>query len=224
MSIYMTEAEQLEVIKNKWLKIQRPVTVVLAVVLVCFSVYRYWTYHVAQVNQHASQVYEQMMLASSNQDNKALRSYANTLTNDYGGTVYADGARLTLAKYFVAHQQYAKARTVLDAVASHGKMPAMRQIAMFRVARILFAEKAYQDALDHLKNITQASYMPLVNELKGDVHAAMGQYKEAMSLYKKAANEGQQRGIGNPFLEMKTNDLALREQSSKAVRPVSQVA
>ena len=224
MSVYMTETEQLEVIKNKWLKIQRPVTILLTVILVCFSVYRYWTYHVQQVNQHASQVYEQMMVSFSNQDNKALRAYANTLTTEYGGTVYADVARLTLAKYFVAHKQYPKARAALDAVASHGKMPAMRQIAMFRVARILFAEKSYQAALDHLKNITLTSYMPLVNELKGDVHAAMGQYKEALALYKKAANEGQQRGIGNPFLDMKTNDMALLEQSSKAVPLVSQVA
>ena len=223
MSIYMTEAEQLEVIKNKWLKVQRPVTIVLTIFLFVFSAYQYWTYHVSKVNQQASNIYEQLIVASSNQDNKALRAYANTLINDYNGTIYADVARLTLAKYFVARQQFAQARAELDLVVSHGKMPAMREVARLRVARILFAQKAYQEALDNLKNISLTTYMPLVNELKGDIRAAMGQYHEAVSLYKEAASEGQQRGVGNPYLNMKTNELVLLEQSTRSAHPVSRI-
>lgn len=223
MSIYMTEAEQLENIKKVWDKIQRPVTIVLTVLLCIFSVYRYWTYHTDKVNHQASLTYEHMMVAFSNQDHQALRAYANTLTQTYGGTIYADVARLTLAKYFVEHQQFSKARAQLDYVVAHGQMPAMRHVATLRMARILFAEKSYQEALDALKTISTSTYLPLVKELKGDILAAMGQYQDALSFYKEAANEGQQRGIGNPFLDMKTNELVLQEQSSKADHSVSRV-
>lgn len=216
MSVYMTEAEQLEAIKKWWGRYNNIIIVFLSVILLAMSGYKYWNWHEEKVNQQASNAYEQMMLAFSNQDNRAVRGYANQLLNDYDQTVYADAARLTLAKLYVLREKYAQAHNALDYVATHSKMNALQQIAKIRLARLLAAEKSYDKALQELGKIDSKVYMPVVNELRGDIYAATGQYQQAVVAYRKAITEVHTNGMGNLFLEMKTNELAAMTQSMKA--------
>jgi len=208
MSIYRTEDEQLELIKTWWKRYSSVITICISVVLLAMSGYKYWNWHTDKIHQQASNAYEHLMLSFANKDNKSVRSYANQLVKDYPDTVYADTARLTLAKLYVSHLQYAEARVQLEYVATHSKMVALQQVAKIRLARLLVAEKAYDKALDALSNITEATYLPVVSELKGDIYALTGRYQDAVSSYKEASNQVQMHGIGNLFLEMKTNELA----------------
>lgn len=204
----MTEDEQIEVIKKWWKKYNGMLTVVISLLLLAMSGYKYWHWHQDKVHQKASDAYEHLMLAFSNKDNKGIRAYAGQLLANYPKTVYADAARLTLAKIDVSHAEYAKARAQLEYVANHSKMSALQQVAKIRLARLLVAEKEYEKALDALAKITDTMYLPVVSELKGDIYAVTGRYKEAVSSYREANNQVQLHGIGNLFLEMKTNELA----------------
>ena len=215
MSVYMTEAEQLEAIKKWWKRNNNVITIVLSIVLLLIAGYKYWNWHEEKISQQASNAYEHMMLAYSNQDNKAVRGYAKELLNDYGNTVYADAAHLTLAKLFVLHENYQKAEEELGYVATHSKMIAIQQVAKIRLARLLAAEKSYDKALSELSKVNTTTYMPVVNELRGDIYAAIGQYEQAVASYRKAISEVQTHGMGNLFLEMKTNELAAMTQSMK---------
>lgn len=215
MSVYMTEAEQLEAIKKWWKRHNNIITIVLSVILLAISGYKYWNWHQEKVNQQASNAYEHMMLSFSNQDNKGVRAYANQLLSDYGDTVYSDAARLTLAKLYVLREKYQRAQQELEYVATHSKMPVLQQVAQIRLARLLTAEKSYDKALDELAKVADTTYMPVVNELRGDIYAAKGQYQEAVLSYRKAITEAQKHGMGNLFLEMKTNELAAMTQSMK---------
>lgn len=215
MSVYMTEAEQLEAIKKWWKRHNNIITIVLSVILLAISGYKYWNWHQEKVNQQASNAYEHMMLSFSNQDNKGVRAYANQLLSDYGDTVYSDAARLTLAKLYVLREKYPRAQQELEYVAAHSKMPVLQQVAQIRLARLLTAEKSYDKALDELAKVADTTYMPVVNELRGDIYAAKGQYQEAVLSYRKAITEAQKHGMGNLFLEMKTNELAAMTQSMK---------
>lgn len=208
MSIYMTEDEQLEAMKTWWKRYNGIVIVAVSVVMLTISGFRYWTWHEAKVTQLASNTYEQLMLAFSNQDNKGVSGYAKLLLTDYNQTVYADAARLTLAKRFVAREKYAQAREELSYVALHSKMPALKQVAKIRLARLLAADKSYDSALSELKDITDLAYLPVINELKGDIYAATGRYRQAGEFYREAITAVQEKGMGNLFLEMKTNELA----------------
>ena len=214
MSIYMTEDEQIEAIKKWWKRYNGIVIVSISVVMLAISGFRYWTWHEQKVTQLASNAYEHLMLAFSNQDNKAVRGYANQLLTDYGQTVYADAARLTLAKLYVERANYPRAREELNYVAMHSKMPALKQTANIRLARLLTAEKSYDSALDALGNVTDSAYMAVINELKGDIYAATGRYPQAVSFYREAINEVQAKGMGNLFLEMKTNELSAMTQAA----------
>ncbi len=209
----MTETEQLEAIKKWWKRYNNIITVSLSIVLLLIAGFKYWNWHQEKINQQASTTYESLMLAFSNQDNKGVRGYAHQLLKDYGDTVYADAARLTLAKLFVLHEKYPKAKEELAYVAHHSKMVTLQQIAKIRLARLLAAEKSFDKALDELSNVESNAYMPVVNELRGDIYAATGQYQQAVLSYKEAITEAQTHGMANLLLEMKTNELAAKTQS-----------
>ena len=211
----MTETEQLEAIKKWWRRYNNIIIISLSVVLLSISGYKYWNWHQEKISQQASIAYEHLMLAFSDQDNKSVRGYANQLINDYGDTVYADAARLTLAKLMVLREKYTKAEEELEYVATHSKMTIIQQVAKIRLARLLVAEKRYDKALAELAKLDSSIYMPVVNELRGDIYAATGDYQQAVTSYQMAITEVQKHGMSNLFLEMKTNEIASMTQSMK---------
>ncbi|MFC3907620.1 YfgM family protein [Legionella dresdenensis] len=213
MSTYMTEEEQIEAIKKWWRRYSTPITIILSVILLAASGYRYWQWHENKVNTQASNAYEHLMVAFSNHDNKAIKAYANQLTQQFSDTVYADAARMTLAKLYVSRDKLDKALEPLEYVASHSRLKALRQVARLRIARIMAAQKAYDKAIGELATVDDDSYMPLINELKGDIYTATGNYQQAAVAYKDAISEARTNGIGNQYLEMKTNELATLTQS-----------
>lgn len=216
MSVYMTEEEQIAAIKTWWNKYSNILTIILSVILLIVAGFKYWNWHQNKVNAQASTAYERLMVAFSNQDNKGIQSYANQLIKDYDNTIYADAARLTLAKLQVSREHYDKAQASLEYVVAHSKISAIKQIARLRIARLLVANKSYEKALSELATVDDKAYKPVINELKGDIYAATGQYQQAISSYKKAITQVRRSGMGNLFLEMKTNELAAMNQSMLA--------
>lgn len=205
---YRTEEEQLESIRNWWKRHSSALMLVFSLVLLGFSGYKYWNWHQEKILSEASNAYEQMMIAFSNQNNKAVKAYAHQIINNYSQTVYADVARMTLAKLFVEKNKYSQAKKALTEVAYNSKMAALKQVAKIRIARLLLVEKGYEGALQELAVLDDKAYMPLINELKGDIYAATGHFQQAILSYKEAISEVGTHGMGNLFLEMKTNELA----------------
>ena len=215
MSIYMTEDEQIDAIKSWWKRYNSIIIVSFSLILLAISGVRYWNWHEEKVTQQASNTYEHLMMSFSNHDNKGVRGFAKQLTTDYGQTIYADAARLTLARLYVVGEKYPQAREQLEHVITHAKMVALQQVARVRLARILAAEKSYDKALEELAQVDDSVYLPLVNELKGDIYAATGRYEQAVTFYRSATDGVQKKGMGNPFLEMKVNALAALTSSTK---------
>lgn len=215
MSVYMTEEEQIEAIKKWWQKYNNIIIIAVSLILLATAAYKYWHWHQEKINKLASNTYEHLLIAYSNQDNKSIQSYANQLIKEYNGTVYADVAHLTLAKLMVTRLKYEKAQEHLQFVAANSKMPALRQITKIRTARLLLAQKSYEKALNELDQTVDTTYLPLINEIKGDVYAASGQLPQAAASYQQALKAAETQDLGNIFLEMKTNEMAALTQSQK---------
>lgn len=213
MSVYMTEDEQLEAIKKWWKRYGNLVTVLISLVLLSIAGYRYMQWHQAKLTQQASITYENMMNSFSNHNIKSVRSYANELISGYEHTVYADAAHMTLAKIYISKEKLDKARDELEVVANGSNAPALKQVAKIRIARIMAASKDYTNALNELSSIDDKAYLPVINELKGDIYSLTGHFKEAMNAYRMALDEDKVNGMGNLYLEMKTNELAIKTQS-----------
>lgn len=209
----MTEEEQLEKIKKWWNRYGNLVTIVLSIVFLCIAGYRYMNWHQDKVRQQASNAFENMMVAFSNQDIKSVRSYATELVKDYNNTVYSDVAHLTLAKVYIGKSKLNEAKNELEAIISKSHMLPLKQIAKIRIARILASEKEYTTALNELSTVDDLTYLPVINELKGDIYGATGQYQNAINAYRLAINAVKSKGMGNLFLEMKSNELANKTQS-----------
>lgn len=208
MSIYMTEAEQVEAIKAWWQRHQRVITTLITGVLLLVAGYRYWHWHTEKVTHLASEAYERLMMAASHKEGPQIEAYAHALIKEYPKTVYRDAARLTLAKHFVSEKKWDAASQELEAVVKHARMPALKEVAQIRLIRLWIAEKAYDKALTALNKMNSATYKPLIDELKGDVYAATQHFDEAEASYQEAREEIKIRGIGNVFLDMKSNELA----------------
>jgi predicted negative regulator of RcsB-dependent stress response len=130
----MTEEEQLESIKKWWKQYGNLITIVISIILFAIAGYRYLNWHQDKLIQQASNAYERMMVAFSNHNYKAVRSYANEIITEHSSSVYADAAHLTLAKIYVSKNKLDKATEELQSVASTSKMPALKQIAKMRVS------------------------------------------------------------------------------------------
>lgn len=203
MSIYLTEDEQVEAIKAWFKRNYQVISVLLSVILIFFSLYRYYTWHQDKVQQEASSTYENLMLSVSNHSNKSVKAYANQLIQNYPNTVYADVARLTLAKLVVAVDKYPRAITYLDEVITKSKVSVLKEIAIIRKARLLMAQHDYAKAIVVLDSMDDATYSSIQDELKGDIYFATGRKQDALVFYKKANSASQKQGINNSLLDMK---------------------
>ena len=143
MSVYMTEEEQIQAIKKWWSRYSSPILVVLSVLMLSVSGYRYWIWHQEKVTAEASTLYEHLMQSFSNHDVKDIRSYSNQLINRYSQTIYADAARMTLAKLNVEKNHLDLAKSLLQTVAIQSKNSAFKQIAKIRLARLMIANKQF---------------------------------------------------------------------------------
>lgn len=217
MSVYRTEEEQLEAIKRWWNNYSGLITVSLSILILIAAGFRYWGYHTNKVTEQASSTYEQMLVAFTNHDNKAVKAHANHLVKNFANTVYADAAHLTLAKMLVSKDKFDSAIDELNQVAQKGHLPALQQIARLRMARLYSQNKSFDAALKELDKVEDKAYLSVIDELKGDIYAETGQYQQALDQYKVAMELARENGMGNLFLEMKSNDLlAMTQQSSQA--------
>jgi len=217
LNVYLNEYEQWNALKKWWQKYNAIVIVMFSLILLSLSGYKYWHWHQDKVMQQASNTYEQMMLASANHQSKLIRQYANELVKKFPQSIYSDAARLSLAKLAVLNHEYKKAEKQLEWVAEHSQIKELAIVAKIRLARIWFVHKEYNKALAILKGMDFKVYLPLVDELRGDIYTSMNQFDKAVKFYRKALSEVQNYGVGNLYLEMKSNDLiALSSQNAES--------
>ncbi|NDH08952.1 MAG: hypothetical protein EBY16_04950 [Gammaproteobacteria bacterium] len=207
-NMYLNEYEQWNALKKWWYKYNGIIILAFSLILLSISAYKYWAWHEESRLQVASNLYEQMMMSAANHQHDQIKKIADQLVNDYPKSIYADAARLSLAKLAVANKEYDKAEHALQWVANNSETSELADVAKIRLARVWLAKEQYANALGILKNMHSKAYLPIVDELKGDIYTHMNQYDKAVDFYRKALSEVQNYGVGNLFLEMKSTDSA----------------
>lgn len=208
MDVHLTEQDQINAIKDWWNKHGK---LLIAVLIIAFSANILWSKyrsHQEYKSQYASTLYNKMLLSYSQSNMKDFHTQADYITANFPNVPYASLANFSLAKNDVKEGKLDQAIARLDQVIQHNHSTQLVQVARIRKARILLAQKKPDDALAELGNVADKDFMPLVNEVRGDIFYSKGENTKARTEYfaalKSIPNSGKNRGL----LQMKYDQLA----------------
>lgn len=168
MSLYETEEEQVESIKKWWKENGRSVFAGAAIGLGAVFGWRWWLEQRQDVAEQASATFEQLLAQSGAQDSGTALALSQVVIKEFGSTPYAAFAPLV-----TAHTKYQKgdkdgARADLEQAIQKAPDPAIRAVAVLRLARILL------DQGDAAGAAALLSRFPLTAGFSGDQAALSG--------------------------------------------------
>lgn len=208
MNTYVSDKEQIEMIRNWWRENGKFTLLSIVAALVITSGWRYWQNSKNQEAANASVVYEQMLNHAASHQLSAVQFEVTNLLTSYPHTPYASLAAFMSAQNAVSNNKIDEALEKLNWVISNSKNKDFKQIAKIRKARILLSLKKYDEALSLLTEISSAAYLPLMYEVKGDVLVAKGDKKAALSAYQLALSSLKKDEPNRSFLRMKYDQLS----------------
>jgi predicted negative regulator of RcsB-dependent stress response len=205
---YLTEQEQIEILKS-WIK-QYSLVILAGVILAGFAIFgwRYWQERQYKVLSHASSVYDEMLTVRAQNNQEATLIQAKKLFAHYSQTSYGQMAAFMLARHAIVNKDYPEAEKQLQWVIGHSKIPAMRQIARIRLARLLIAESKPKDSIQLLNKIDDKTFVGLIDEVRGDAFLAMNDKTQARAAYQSALAGLPNAEVVRPLLQMKYDNLS----------------
>lgn len=207
MTEYLTEQEQIELLKN-WIK-QYSLVIIAGVLIAVVAItgWRYWQQRQNKILNHASAIYDEMLTMRAQSDNKATQVQAKKLFSRYSQTTYGQMAAFMLARDAIAQNNYLEAEKNYQWIIDHSKIHSMRQIARIRLARIMIAKQKPEDALNELKTLDDKNFVGLIDEVRGDAYLALKNTTMARQSYQQALSELPNAEVIRPVLRMKYDNL-----------------
>jgi predicted negative regulator of RcsB-dependent stress response len=220
---YETEEQELEALK-KWLKENGPSLVIGLVIgvggLFGWRFYLdYKTNHSAEASDRYQSVLQQV---ATNKVDEFTAVQADQLRKDFADTPYAVLGSLAQARYEYSDGNDEQALSHLDWAIKNASSPELENTARLRKARILLAQKKYDEAGAILEKAYPAGYTAAYEELKGDLYLAQGDVDKARAAYDKAISASPS---SSRWLRLKRQDLgdpstgATEQNDSAAVEP-----
>jgi len=206
MAAHLEEEEQVEALKRWWKA--NGGSIIAGIILGLAAIFGWNTWNNYQQNQaqQSSDLYTQLLDAVGKKQYDLADGIAERLTGEYGGTVYADFARLFQARVALDQGQPEEAKKSLGMLLTQSKDSDIRHIARLRQARVLLSLGNPQDGLEVLtsKEIGDpGKFAGQYEEFKGDMYVALGREDEAARAYHKAIELRRDHAI----LDAKLNDL-----------------
>ncbi|MBS0358968.1 MAG: tetratricopeptide repeat protein [Proteobacteria bacterium] len=207
MTEYLTETQQIEMLKNWWRKYgNRVMSLVLVATIFYFSGV-WWMSRQNAINMQASSAYEQLLITMMDNDQSSTTIQADNLISDYTKTPYAGMAQLILAKQAVYMGDLERAQQKLQWVVDHATHKSIQQIARLRMAS-LFEEKNQLDkGLKVLEEVNDPAFLTMIEEKRGDIYLTLGKKEEAKKAYEAATKALVNSTIARPLLKMKLENL-----------------
>lgn len=208
MSTYVTEQEQIEQIKT-WFK-NHGTLLLIGIVIIAMAAFAWQRWQVSreQGRSQASMQYEQLLASMARHDEATIAKQAYALISHYPHSTYAKLANLLLARADVYQGKLDSAAGRLQDIIDTANMPALREMARIRLARVFLAQNKPEQALTLLqKEEVDKQYLAPATEAKGDALLALGKLNEARQAYHQALQLLPKFEVTWPLLQMKLDNL-----------------
>ncbi len=203
MSEYLSDKEQIELIKKWWKDYGMSVLIAVIVGLSVGFGWRYWQQHKLQNESTASEMFQEALFSNEKGDVTSAAQNAKTLTEKFPASPYAALANLLVAKDAVTNNNLPFALEKLNSTIMNTRDARFRQIARLRAARILLAQKQFASGLTMLATVEDKTFTPIIEQIRGDIYSAQGKKELAEKEYNSAKKGFDNAGLQDPFLQMK---------------------
>jgi predicted negative regulator of RcsB-dependent stress response len=180
----------------------------IAVGLTLIAGWQWWQRKQDLHAQDAAMQYQALDNAvNAGSDEKRIAMLANSLHTDYAKTVYGTLASMRLAAHQVERGDAKAALATLDAVSGKSGDPGLEPLVRLRAARLLMALNRPKDALARIEPITDAAYVGVAAEIRGDAEVALGNLDAARTAYTEALTHTDAGAPTRAIIEMKLADI-----------------
>lgn len=215
------EEEQIEALKRWWSDYGKTVVVALAAGLAVFFGWNYYQNNQVERAQERSVAFEQLVNSATSgngeltqQEIAQLQPLANELADTDG--LYGDFASLYLAKFAVQQGDLNTAQQHLQSVVDGGSEAAVRDLARYRLARVLVSKEEADAALDLLASSTTAGYGPLYAEARGDILLSQNRLQDARDAYQIALSAIGEAPMRRSILQLKLDNTKVGTDGSNS--------
>ena len=205
MVAHTTEEEQIESLKKWWKENGTSVVVGLVLGFGALIGGNYWMQHNETQSQNASLEFSQLQDDMQQSLNASVMTRGEHIINNFSDTPYAVLSAFAIAKLKVDEGDLLSARARLQWVLDNSKQTEFLHMARIRMAAVMLAEGNADGALSLINTVEAGEYLPLYEELKGDIYAAKSQKSQARSAYERALKANDKGD--NSLLQMKLDDL-----------------
>lgn len=206
MDEYLSEKEQIDRIKQWWR--ENGWYLLGGIVLASLGYVGYGQYQDYQVTvaEEAAALYQELRRDLDDDDRQGADAILAELEADHAGSAYLDQARLLIAEANLIRDTE-RAIDELAAVVAATEDPGLLNIARLRLARVLAWDEQYDRALATLNVPDVGEFDARFSEVRGDIHAAMGDREAAVSAYTDALLGAANGTVNREFVQLKLNDL-----------------
>ncbi len=206
MEEFESEDQQIEAIKKWWKENGASLLLGLGIGVAALLGWREYLAYQTDHSAEASDLYQavQTQVVNNRLDDEHINK-ADILRNDYSDTPYAALASLAQAKFEYENSKIEPALMHLRWASENATETDVQHVTKLRLARVLIAQKKYDEAENILQAEHPAGFTSGYEELKGDLYAAKGEINQARVAYDKAISAA--AGSASRWLKLKRQDL-----------------
>ena len=207
------DKNELNKVKLLWKKFGSKLVTLICIILILIIAWQCWQKRKFENNVKAAELYQNLALIADNASSnaEAILNQAQNIINLYPQLIYADFARLEIAKQSVLKNQLDQAIKSLKQIADRSVNPNLQAIAKLHLARIELAQNKTDKAISILNKIKLSSYSLSSNMLLGDAYLVKKCYVKAKDYWQKAVTEAQKLELVDikNLLQMKIDNLSV---------------
>ena len=206
MDVYKTEEEQVEAIKKWWSENGKSLIIGVVIGVTAIFGWRAYETHNATQAQAASILYEQLLLASRENDTENMRALSDDIIRNYNSSTYAIFSKLMLAKLESESNNFENAEKHLQSILDN-KNNDFEHVVTMRLVRVLIANNKLDKAKKLITGVEPGQFKSHYEELRGDILVKQGNFEEAARAYQNALIDSLNTEDSQSILQMKLDDL-----------------